>query len=150
LINGVNIKNMTLGEIGKKIGYVYQDPSKQLFATTVYEELAFPLEMKNAENINETVIKQLESFDLLHLKDKFPFFLSQGEKQRLVIAGILIEKPNFLILDEPTTSLDVKRKEELKKMLIDLKENYNIGIIIISHDHDFLNALSPLEVRIEK
>ena len=150
LINAKDVKSMSLAEIGKRVAYVYQEVSRQLFASSVYEELSFPMELKNCENIKETVEKQLKKFDLLHLKDEFPFYLSQGEKQRLVIAGALLENPDFIILDEPTTALDSKRKNELSKILLKLKNETEIGIIIISHDFEFLEKLSCEEVKIEK
>ena len=147
----MNIQAMTLGEIGKFIGYVYQNPAKQLFATSVYEELAFPLllEGKNEAEVTSIVEEQLKRFNLLKCKDRFPFYLSQGEKQRLVIAGILLRTPKFLILDEPTTALDSIRKEDLKNLLLEMNQKENIGIIMISHDYKFLAQLQAeiLEVK---
>lgn len=150
-LNGVNIEELSQGEIGEKIGYVYQNPAKQLFASTVYEELAFPLLLQGQkeESVRERVEMQLQKFDLLHLQNQFPFYLSQGEKQRLVIAGILMGNPEFLVLDEPTTALDVIRKTELKEILLELKKNYQLGILIISHDDIFLQELNAEIVRIE-
>ena len=150
-LNGVNIEELSQGEIGEKIGYVYQNPAKQLFASTVYEELAFPLLLQGQkeESVRERVEMQLQKFDLLHLQNQFPFYLSQGEKQRLVIAGILMGNPEFLVLDEPTTALDIIRKNELKEVLLELKKNYQLGILIISHDDVFLQELNAEIVRIE-
>ena len=150
-IQGQDIKEMSQGDIGKKIGYVYQNPARQLFATSVYEELAFPLLLQDIppDVVEEKVLAQLKQFDLLHAKDLLPFHLSHGEKQRLVIAGILMEKPKFLILDEPTTSLDMKRKGELQNILMALKQDYHIGIVIISHDQKFLEELGCKMVLIE-
>ncbi len=150
-IGDCDIKDMSQGEIGEKIGYVYQNPGRQLFATSVYEELAFPLLLQGipSEEVHERVMAQLKQFDLLHTKDVLPFHLSLGEKQRLVIAGILMEKPRFLILDEPTTSLDIQRKLELQKILITLQQEYEIGILIISHDQKFLTELGCQMVKIE-
>ncbi len=150
-IGDYDTQEMSQGEIGEKIGYVYQNPGRQLFATSVYEELAFPLLLQGiaAEEVEERVMAQLKQFDLVHTKDVLPFHLSLGEKQRLVIAGILMEKPKFLILDEPTTSLDIKRRLELQEMLIALQQDYHIGILIISHDQKFLENLGCQMVKIE-
>ncbi len=151
-MNGVNMKTMTLGEIGQSIGYVYQNPAKQLFASSVYEELAFPLLLKGEDEfmVEQVVTEQLKQFDLFESKDKFPFYLSQGEKQRLVIAGILLRTPKWLIMDEPTTSLDITRKAELKKILLKLNQKEKIGMIIISHDYEFLDELQCHSIEIKE
>ena len=147
-----DIQKMSLGEIGQCIGYVFQDPSRQLFSASVYEELAFPLLLQGVpESEVKTIVEdQLQRFGLLECKDRFPFYLSQGEKQRLVIAGILLRSPKFLILDEPTTALDAIRKENLKKLLIDMNQKENIGIIVISHDYRFLGELEARLLEVSK
>ncbi|MFI3174076.1 MAG: ABC transporter ATP-binding protein [Bacillota bacterium] len=150
-INGVDISSMSLGEIGASVGYVYQNPSRQLFAMTVYEELAFPflLNGEQKEAVHEKVMAQLEAFHLQHVKESFPFYLSQGEKQRLVLAGMLMRSLDFLILDEPTTALDVKRKKELVQCLKEIQETKQMGLILISHDKEFLEDMNAISVRLE-
>ncbi len=86
------------------------------------------------------VNEMLCNFHLSHLKSNFPFYLSRGEKQRLALASILVNQPKFLILDEPTTALDIKRKKELLELLKGLLDN-NVGMLIISHDYDFCNKI---------
>ncbi|HKL43311.1 MAG TPA: ABC transporter ATP-binding protein [Clostridia bacterium] len=138
-LNGREVKEMTLGEIGKKIGYLFQNPDKQIFTPTVYEELSFAYGYNNNLNINnkeESIDEILEIFDLKHLKNNSTYFLSPGEKQRLALASILINKPEFLILDEPTTGLDYKRKETLSKLL--KRYENQLGILLISHDMNFV------------
>ncbi len=151
-MNGMDIKSMSLGEIGQFMGYVYQNPAKQLFASSVYEELAFPLLLNGGKEweVEQIVLEQLARFDLLESRDKFPFYLSQGEKQRLVIAGILLRTPQWLVLDEPTTSLDVVRRNELKNRLSLLNTEEKIGIIIISHDYEFLEELHSERIEIRE
>jgi len=138
-LNGREVKEMTLGEIGKKIGYLFQNPDKQIFTPTVYEELSFAYGYNNNLNINnkeESIDEILEILDLKHLKNNSTYFLSPGEKQRLALASILINKPEFLILDEPTTGLDYKRKETLSKLL--KRYENQLGILLISHDMNFV------------
>ncbi|MFZ5969088.1 MAG: energy-coupling factor ABC transporter ATP-binding protein [Bacillota bacterium] len=108
-----NSREMTLGEIGTRIGYLFQNPEKQLFAASVEAEIGFALELKGytKEQIKSIVDHMLDLFQLKDVRHSFPFYLSQGEKQRLALAAILADSPRYLILDEPTTGLDVQRKK---------------------------------------
>lgn len=143
LINEESIHGMTLASIGNKIGYVYQNPTKQLFASTVYEELAFPLTLKGESNVivDEKVLAQLEKFDLIQFKNYTPLQLSEGEKQRLVVSASLMKEVDFIIFDEPTTALDEKWKEELANSIKTKRDEEGTGFIIISHDMEFLEKL---------
>lgn len=134
-----NTSELYLAQIGKKVGVVLQNPERQLFTPTVYEEAAFSLKYRGLSKveIDEKVNRWLDFFELGNLKEQFPLKLSRGEKQRLVIAGIMIRGGEFFILDEPTTGLDRERIEKLSECLNNLR-NRNIGYIIISHDKEFL------------
>jgi energy-coupling factor transport system ATP-binding protein len=142
LIGGQNIEPLDLGEIGKKVGYLFQNPEKQIFAASVYEDISFPLEINGVdpELIKERAESILKELEIDHLKDKYPFNLSHGEKQRVALAGILVNETEYLILDEPTTALDTDRKELLGRMLLNLHAK-GTGILIISHDDIFINKL---------
>jgi energy-coupling factor transport system ATP-binding protein len=142
ILKDKEIKHMTLSEIGKTIGYLFQNPDKQIFAPKVYEELSFALKYKKIDPkiIREKVDKMLYTFDLFHLKDSTTFFLSQGEKQRLAIATILLNEPDYLILDEPTTGLDIVRKREFDSLIKKIQPT--TGILCISHDKKFIKMHS--------
>lgn len=142
-IFGKNTKEESLSTIGQMIGYVFQYPERQLFSPTVMEELTFPLLFKGA-NKEETAKKaeeMLKIFDLERVKNSYPFFLSYGEKRRLAIASVLMIGPKYLILDEPTASLDRERIEGLSEVLDELKFR-KIGMLIISHKKDFIERHS--------
>lgn len=142
---------LTLPEIGRKIGYLFQNPEKQFFANTVYDELSFILKLKSYEekHIEEMVEKHLKLFQLKGLEDSSPFILSQGEKQRLAIGAVLINQPEYLILDEPTTGLDKRRKDTLLNILLKLKER-GIGMTIIGHDYPFVKSISNRIIAINR
>jgi energy-coupling factor transport system ATP-binding protein len=137
-IFGQDIKNLTLGQIGEMIGYVFQYPENQIFATSVVEQLTFPLVFKgyDSEYVNERAEKLIETFDLQKVKDLYPFFLSYGEKRRLAIASVLMNKPRYVVLDEPTASLDNERIEIISEVIDKLKFE-GIGVLIISHNDFF-------------
>ena len=138
-----NISTMSLGQIGEKVGYLFQNPEKQFFSNTVEDEIKFILEIKNLnkEHIEESVKSLLELFQLNYIKNSFPLKLSQGEKQRLALAAVLANKPEYLILDEPTKGLDMERRNTLIQMLKDLHSK-GTGMTIITHDHAFVYQIS--------
>jgi len=139
LIKGCDIAGMELSKIGAEVGYLFQNPDKQIFATTVKDELSFVMRMnkQNEDEIKETVSKVSHQFHIAHLMDAKCHRLSKGEKQRVALAGIFMRNPEFLILDEPTTGLDDKRKLILGEVLEDVKKQ-GVGIMLITHDKDFV------------
>ena len=140
---GENIANMSLGQIGGKIGYLFQNPEKQFFSNTVEDEIKFILDVKGLDKkyIEEKVESLLDLFQLEHIRTSFPLKLSQGEKQRLAIAAILANEPKYLILDEPAKGLDMERRNILIQVLEDLR-NIGIGMIVITHDYTFIDQIS--------
>ena len=136
VLDDVDMTNDTLAERGRKIGYVMQNPAKQIFSPTVQEEMEIGLRNLGLEEdeIANRSQAYLDYFGLTHHKESFPFVLSHGEKQRLVLAAILAMKPKYLILDEPTANLDFKNRKKLGEYLKWL----DCGVIIISHDKTFV------------
>ena len=131
------LNGMTLAERGRLIGYVMQNPARQIFSTTVEEEMRYGLE--NLELSEDETASRVENyldiFGLADRKNDFPFRMSHGEKQRLVLAAVLAMKPEYLILDEPTASLDTKRRQVLGQLLRSLE----CGVMVISHDDGFIS-----------
>ncbi|MDR0886029.1 MAG: energy-coupling factor ABC transporter ATP-binding protein [Clostridiales Family XIII bacterium] len=147
-MDGTDISSMSLSQIGRQIGLVMQNPSRQLFCTSVADEMEFGLKnigIDDAE-INRRKQYYLAYFGLRDYEDQFPFELSTGEKQRLIIAAIVAMKPKYLILDEPTSSLDISRRAELGKLLRRLKDDEGMGILLISHDARFVSTYADEEV----
>lgn len=141
-INGRNVKKIRAGKRADKIGYIFQNPDLQLFAPTVLDEIYFPYKfakIKN-ENIDIKIQNLLKEFNLINLENRFPQTLSGGEKQRLALATILSREIEFLILDEPTASIDENGKIYLSNFINKFKENGG-GILIISHDEEFLDYI---------
>lgn len=151
LICGSSTRKLTLGQIGQKIGYLFQNPSRQIFTSTVKEELLFVNRLKgiSMDEAQRDMEELLDFFDLYSKKDEVTFNLSYGEKQRLALAAILINKPEFLILDEPTTGLDKQRKDRLSRYLIKLMDS-GVGMIIISHDFDFVKTHASRRIEIAR
>jgi len=120
--------------VAGKIGYVYQNPDNQIFAETVFDEIAFILrmrEMAEAE-IQERVDAILMNMGLFDWKQTDPFSLPKGDRQKVACAAILAGEPDLLILDEPTTGLDAPSLKGLMKTVSRLNRNGKT-IVIITH-----------------
>ena len=150
-LDDVDIAQLSLAEMGKKVGLVMQNPDRQIFCPTVWEEIAYGLEnldLPRAE-IETRINHYLNYFQLYHQRNSFPYEMSHGEKQRLVLAAVLAMQPDYLLLDEPTASLDVYRRQLLGEMLQKIHSELRTGIIIISHDRSFIERYTTTEITME-
>jgi energy-coupling factor transport system ATP-binding protein len=157
ILMGTPLKRLTLGETGQKLGYLWQDPGRQLFAQKVIDELTFVNEIKNPKQppekkkeAEDTALGWLEYFDLAHLAEKSCFYLSHGERQRLAIAAVIASGAKYLILDEPAKGLDDKRKNALADMLLKLRNEKKTGMSIISHDEMFMDGSENRRITLSK
>lgn len=151
LLQGSKVEEYSLAQIGRRIGYVFQNPDLQLFCGTVAEEIGFGLinQGYEADRVKERVDFYLEYFHLTEYRQAFPLHLSQGEKQRVAIASVLAAEPEFMILDEPTVGLDAYRKKILAAYLQKIARSGR-GMILISHDMIFVNRLADRIIQMEK
>ena len=124
------------------VGMVFQYPEYQLFAESVFADVAFGLKNFN-KNLSDAEIEKAvkESIEIVGLnyaevKDKSPFDLSGGQKRRVAIAGVIVIKPHILILDEPAAGLDPLGKKEIMELLHKLHRERCKTVIIVSHDMD--------------
>lgn len=149
-LEGRSLQEYTLAQIGRRIGYVFQNPNHQLFCSTVAEEIGFGLTSRGEEPeaVRERVDFFLDYFDLLSYRDQFPLHLSYGEKQRLAIAAVLAGAPGFLILDEPTVGLDAYRKKLLLNQLYKVAAMGG-GMVIVSHDRDLVEQAAERIITLE-
>lgn len=138
-IDDRSVEKYKLHEIGAKIGYVFQNPSYQIFAPTIEEELSFAMKYKGIDEniINERVQETIKHFSLEDARDVTTYNLSQGEKQRLAIGCMMLNEPEFMILDEPTVGLDAERKNKLFEHLSEINKQ-GIGVMVISHDKEIV------------
>ncbi len=150
LVDGLDTRTAELSALGRKVGYLFQEPERQLFASTVTEELSFVGDIMNRpQDVTRSQAQRLmEMFHLQALANEFPFQLSRGEKQRLAIATVMMNEPEFYIFDEPTTGLDELRRLELSTILQDLSDR-GTGMLIISHDRQFIQRHAQRIMRLE-
>ncbi len=138
LIDGEDICELDLFEIGQKIGYVFQDPSRQLFCETVEKEIAYGMQNMELEDqrVKQVTEEYLTRFHIEHLRNRYPGLLSQGEKQRTALAAVLSMGSQYVVLDEPTTGLDQRSRRELGMMMQEIRDDGR-GVIIVSHEKEF-------------
>jgi cobalt/nickel transport system ATP-binding protein len=132
-------------EVRVRAGLVFQDSDDQLFCPTVLEDVAFgPLNLGNSpQEANEIAIKTLNSLGLQGFEDRITYKLSYGEKHLVALATVLAMQPKALLLDEPTNGLDEEAKQRLSDVLLNLPQ----AMIIVSHEHDFIETLATRTVR---
>ncbi|MBF0226815.1 MAG: ABC transporter ATP-binding protein [Desulfobacterales bacterium] len=139
--NGASVNEKYRKNLWKYCGLVFQNSEDQLFCPSCFEEVAFgpkQLGLKKQE-IEERVFEALSLVKLQGYEKRVPHHMSGGEKKRLSIASILSMKPEVLILDEPTASLDPENEE----ILIEILKKINSTKILISHDLFFISMLCP-------
>lgn len=153
-VNGIKISGKTsksqMREIRKNIGYVMQLPEQQLFAQTVFEDVAYGPKNFGLEGceLRSRVLSALKSLHIEHLAQKSPFELSGGQQRLAAIAGILACNPKILVLDEPTAGLDFEYAKIVLKILSDL-HNKGVTIIVITHDFSEAKALGARIVTLD-
>lgn len=143
-VNGYDLtdKKTDFKALREKVGMVFQYPEYQLFAETVFEDVAFGLKnfkknLTDAET-EQAVREAIETVGLPYeqVKNRSPFELSGGQKRRVAIAGVIVTKPEILVLDEPAAGLDPLGKSEIMSLLHKLHEEWCTTVIIVSHDMD--------------
>ena len=145
----VIIDNKTVTENGKsiispdkrEIGFVFQDLGLWPHFT-IYKNIVFGLEEQKANDIKTKVTDILEFFGIKNQAEKYPHQLSGGQKQLVAIARSLVLKPKILLMDEPLANLDVKLKHKILSYIKNIKEQFKITIIYVTHDHKEAFAIS--------
>ncbi|MDD4376738.1 MAG: energy-coupling factor transporter ATPase [Eubacteriales bacterium] len=140
IITGVDITqpDVTMRDIRRKIGLVFQYPEYQLFEETVALDVAFGPKNLGIEQqeidyrVREAI--ELVGLDYEDIKDRSPFELSGGQKRRVAIAGVIAMKPEVLILDEPTAGLDPKAHQDILKMIEEVHIKEKNITIFVSHN----------------
>ena len=133
-----DLNNNELNEVRKKIGFLFQ--SAALYdSMTVRENLEFPLRDirgRNRDEIDASVEEVLKNVGLLDAIDKMPSELSGGMRKRIGLARTLIQRPEIILYDEPTTGLDPITSREISTLILDIQQKYQTASLIITHDTD--------------
>jgi cobalt/nickel transport system ATP-binding protein len=141
------VDDANLGRVRAAVGLVFQDPDDQLFAQTVFDDVAFgPIYMGlDSEVVHERVAMALESVGMQGYESRVSHHLSSGEKKRAAIASVLVMDPEILVLDEPTSGLDPRGRRGLIELLRELPQT----MLIATHDMRLVADLLPRMIVID-
>lgn len=137
-VEGELLTEENVWNIRHKIGMVFQNPDNQFVGATVEDDVAFGLENKGIplEEMQARVKEVLELVGMSAFADREPAHLSGGQKQRVAIAGAIAMRPNIIILDEATSMLDPEGRLELIQTIKEIRDQYNMTVVSITHDLD--------------
>lgn len=139
-VDGVNLnaKNAAAKKARNSVGMVFQYPEHQIFAETVYEDIAFgPRNKGLAPDEVDRAVRDSMAFvglDFDSFAKRSPFRLSGGQMRRVAIAGVIAMEPDYLILDEPSAGLDPRSRDAVFKEVMALYKKRGIAVILVTHN----------------
>ncbi|PWF99954.1 energy-coupling factor ABC transporter ATP-binding protein [Levilactobacillus bambusae] len=135
-INQEKLTDETVWHIRDEIGMIFQNPENQFVGSTVADDVAFGLEnhQVNHDEMVRRVQTALEQVGMSDFADHEPSKLSGGQKQRVALAGVLVLEPKIIILDESTSMLDPLGRQEMLDLVADLRQQYPLTVLSITHD----------------
>ncbi|RFC63753.1 ABC transporter ATP-binding protein [Fulvimarina endophytica] len=134
-IDGLDTKTATK-DVRRRVGFLFQNPDNQIVYPTVGEDVGFGLKARKAtgEAASARVAAALERFGLTGFEDRLVHELSGGERQMVAFAGVMVLEPRLLVLDEPTTLLDLRNTRRVMETLAAIDQS----VILVTHDLDCL------------
>jgi energy-coupling factor transport system ATP-binding protein len=144
LVDGVSTRVISVAQLARKVGFVFQNPDHQLFSETVEEEVAFALKNFGFDQntLEKRVTWALNLLDLEEYRKTSPFMLSGGERKRVALASVLAWDPKVVILDEPTIGQDHRQKENLRQFIVQLNAQGKT-VVTVTHDVEFVAECNP-------
>ena len=139
-VGGAVVKDSGMRELAQKVGFLFQNPENQIFMFTVERDIAFGLENLGIPRpeMRTRVDEAMRLLDISDLALRAPHELSDGQKQRVALAGVLAMRPQLVILDEPTSLLDPKTAAELVGLVERLRRELGTTFVVVEHRLDLL------------
>ena len=136
LIHGADTVTSPVSERARRVGFLFQNPDRQICKNTVREEILFGLRTVRGEEGQEALNARCEEVlkDFGFSGEEEPFSLSRGQRQRVALASILAVEPEVLILDEPTTGLDYMECCHIMDRIRWMNEEKQVTVIMVCHD----------------
>jgi energy-coupling factor transporter ATP-binding protein EcfA2 len=146
-MDGETVDKTSMGNLAQKVGLLFQNPENQIFMFSVERDIAFGLENLGLprEEIRKRIDEVMRLLGITSLALRAPHELSDGQKQRVALAGVIAMRPRLIILDEPTSLLDPQTASELVGLVRDLNRDLGITFVIVEHR---LELLTPIADRI--
>lgn len=147
-VDGTKLDDDSVWDIRDKVGVVFQNPDNQFVGATVADDVAFGLENRGVPRTEmlRIVPEAIKAVDMTEYTDTEPANLSGGQKQRVAIAGILAIKPKIIVLDEATSMLDPEGRDKILGIVQQMKQEYDLTVIAITHDIDEANMADNIIV----
>jgi energy-coupling factor transporter ATP-binding protein EcfA2 len=139
-VAGRSVKSSAMRDLAQTVGFLFQNPENQIFMFSVERDIAFGLEnlgVPRAE-MRRRVDEAMSVLDITPLALRAPHELSDGQKQRVALAGVMVMRPRLVILDEPTSLLDPMTAGELVVTIQKLRKELNTTFIVVEHRLDLL------------
>ena len=136
LIDDMDTAKSQVSERARKVGFLFQNPDRQICKNTVKEEILFGLRTVRGDEGEEALQARTDEVlkDFHFTGDEEPFSLSRGQRQRVALASILAVEPEILILDEPTTGLDYLECCHIMDRIRKMNEEKQVTVIMVCHD----------------
>ncbi|MGY5853078.1 MAG: ABC transporter ATP-binding protein [Candidatus Thorarchaeota archaeon] len=146
-LDGEDTKHLSIAEMARKVGLVFQSPDHQLFLDSVRKEVTFGLKKLgfSDDEATERCKDTLTHLSLEGFSERSPFSLSGGERKRVALATVLATRPRILALDEPTIGQDALQKERLSHLLLEMNREGKT-VIVVTHDIEFVIEHFPRTV----
>ena len=136
LIHGADTATSPVSERARRVGFLFQNPDRQICKNTVREEILIGLKTVRGEESEEALNARCEEVlkDFGFTGEEEPFSLSRGQRQRVALASILAVEPEVLILDEPTTGLDYLECCHIMDRIRRMNEEQQVTVVMVCHD----------------
>ena len=134
------VSEARMSELAQTVGLLFQNPENQIFMFSVERDIAFGLENLAVppDEIRARVDEAMRQLGITDLAQRAPHELSDGQKQRVALAGVIVMRPRLIILDEPTSLLDPKTAVELVELVRRLRDETGITFLIVEHRLELL------------
>ncbi|MDA4128542.1 MAG: ATP-binding cassette domain-containing protein [Thaumarchaeota archaeon] len=143
-VAGSLVKDTQMNVLAQKVGLLFQNPENQIFMFSVERDIAFGLENLGVPEpeIRKRVDDAMMLLGISQLAKRAPHELSDGQKQRVALAGVIAMQPKLIILDEPTSLLDPKTASELVALVDRLRRETGITFVVVEHRLDLLTKIA--------
>jgi biotin transport system ATP-binding protein len=130
--------------VRRRVGFCFTDPDAQIVMPTVAEDVAFGLRRRGLSRaeVRERVARALEAYGLADHADHPAHLLSGGQKQMLALASVLVTEPDVLVMDEPTTLLDLRNAERISGVVAGLPQQ----VVLVTHHLHLLDGFDRVLV----